>query len=60
MAVGFFGVSIVMWATGASILQSSKNNGDGKDMWGWACKDNTREKIFQTDVDYKKLCRLQV
>jgi len=60
LAVGFFIVSIVMWATGAGILQNSKNGGDGKDMWGWACKSNTREHIFGEHVNYKLLCRLQV
>jgi uncharacterized membrane protein len=35
-AVAFFILSIVMWAIGAGILNQSKQQGEGKDMWGWA------------------------
>ena len=59
-SVAFFTFSIVMWAIGAAILNESKKNGDGKDMWGWSCKDGKRKDLFQKDVDYALICRLQV
>lgn len=59
MAIGFFVVSIIMWATGAGIFQHQKNQGDGQDMWGWSCKTNLREKAFP-EVNYSLVCRLQV
>jgi len=58
-AVGFFIFSIVMWGIGAAVLSSSKKNGGGNDMWGWSCKDNTRKQLFQDDVSYALVCRLQ-
>ena len=59
-SVAFFTFSIVMWAIGAAILNSSKQNGGGKDMWGWSCKDGKRKDVFQNDVNYALICRLQV
>ena len=59
-SVAFFTFSIVMWAIGAAILNESKKNGNGKDMWGWSCKDGKRKDVFQQDVDYALICRLQV
>lgn len=59
-AIGFFIFSIVMWAIGAAILNQSHKNGDGKDMWGWSCKDGKRKTLFEQDVDYALICRLQV
>jgi hypothetical protein len=59
-SVFFFGFSIVMWAVGAGILHQSKQNGNGQDLWGWACKDNKRRTLFQDDVHYALVCRLQV
>jgi hypothetical protein len=59
-AVVFFIFSIVMWGVGAAILNQSKKNGNGQDMWGWACKDNKRRALFQDDVSYELVCRLQV
>ncbi|SLM38883.1 hypothetical protein LPUS_09258 [Lasallia pustulata] len=58
-AVGFFTFSTVMWALGAAILHGSKANGHGQDMWGWACNDNKRRTLFQEDVHYALVCRLQ-
>lgn len=58
-AVAFFVFSIVMWGIGAGILQGSKNNGGNKDLWGWSCVDNTRKQLFQNDVSYDLICRLQ-
>jgi len=44
---------------GAVILNESRNRGNGQDMWGWSCKDNTRKQLFQDDVSYALVCRLQ-
>jgi len=59
-AVAFFTFSIVMWATAAAVLHQSKANGNGHDMWGWSCNDNTRRTLFQEEVHYTLICRLQV
>lgn len=59
-AIGFFIFSIVMWAIGAAILNQSHKNGNDKDMWGWSCKDGKRKTLFEQDVDYALICRLQV
>jgi len=59
-AVAFFTFSIVMWAIAAAVLHQSKANGNGQDMWGWSCKDNTRRTLFQEEVHYNLICRLQV
>lgn len=56
----FFGFSIIMWAIGAGILHGSRQHGGGKDIWGWACKDGQRKQLFQEDVSYNLVCRLQV
>ncbi|MCJ1319207.1 hypothetical protein MMC15_004542 [Xylographa vitiligo] len=58
-AIGFFIFSTVMWIMGAAILHSSKANGNGQDMWGWACNDNKRRTLFQDEVHYDLVCRLQ-
>ena len=59
-AVGYFVFSIVMWGIGAGILQHAKSSSNGQDLWGWSCKDNNRKLIFQQDVSYSLICRLQV
>ncbi|KAK5675829.1 hypothetical protein LTS10_011560 [Elasticomyces elasticus] len=58
-AVAFFVFSIVMWGIGAGILQGAKSNSNGKDMWGWSCVNNTRKQLFQNEVSYDLICRLQ-
>jgi hypothetical protein len=58
-AVAFFVFSIVMWGLGAGIVQGSRNTSNGNDMWGWACNDNTRRTLFQNEVNYELVCRLQ-
>ncbi|KAL1304909.1 hypothetical protein AAFC00_003826 [Neodothiora populina] len=58
-ACGFFVFSIVMWGIGAGILNGAKQGGNSKDLWGWACKDNTRRNLFEADVSYTLVCRLQ-
>ena len=58
-AVGFFMFSIIMWGIGAAVLQTSKQNSNNKDMWGWSCVNNERKQLFQNEVSYELLCRLQ-
>ncbi|OHE95792.1 hypothetical protein CORC01_08933 [Colletotrichum orchidophilum] len=58
-AIGWFIISMVMWAIAAGIFQTSRNNGGGKDMWGWSCKENKRAEVFSDKVDYALICRLQ-
>jgi len=58
-AVAFFIFSIVMWGVAAGVLQGSKNGGHNKDLWGWSCVDNKRREIFQEEIDYSLICRLQ-
>lgn len=59
-AVAFFIFSTVMWALAAGILQSTKNNSNNKDIWGWSCVDNKRRQLFAQDIDYALVCRMQV
>jgi hypothetical protein len=59
-AVGFFIFSTIMWGIAAGILQGSRANGNGKDVWGWSCVDNQRRELFSQKVDYALVCRLQV
>lgn len=49
-----------MWAVGAALLNESKKNGDGQDMWGWSCKEGKRKELFKEEIDYALVCRLQV
>lgn len=58
-AVGFFIFSIIMWAVAAGALQGSRSSGNNKDMWGWACVDNQRKHLFEKEVSYDLICRLQ-
>ncbi|KAB8337041.1 hypothetical protein FH972_021345 [Carpinus fangiana] len=58
-AVVFFVISIVMWAIGAAVLQQSRNSSGGNDIWSWSCKDNERKQLFQGDVEYDVVCRMQ-
>lgn len=59
-AVAFFIFSIIMWAVGAAVFNQSKSQGNNKDMWGWSCVDNKRRHLFEDDVAYSLMCRLQV
>lgn len=59
-AVVVFVFSVIMWGIGAGILNGSKANGNGKDLWGWSCKNNERSQLFQDQVSYVLICRLQV
>ncbi|KAK6226948.1 hypothetical protein QIS74_00503 [Colletotrichum tabaci] len=58
-AIGWFILSMVLWAVAAGLFQSSRSNGGGKDMWGWSCKENKRAEVFGEKVDYALICRLQ-
>lgn len=58
-ALGWFIISMVLWAVTAALFQNSRNNSDNKDMWGWACVDNTRATVYGDKVDYQLVCRLQ-
>ncbi|KAJ5975287.1 hypothetical protein N7481_008994 [Penicillium waksmanii] len=58
-SIFFFLFSLIMWVVGAAVYQHSKSSGNGKDMWGWSCAQNTREEIYSNSVDYALLCRLQ-
>ena len=59
-AVATFMFSLVMWGIAAGVLQGSRASGNGQDIWGWSCKDNKRKQLFQNDVSYSLVCRLQV
>lgn len=58
--IAFFLFSTVMWAIGAALLNESRKSGKGQDMWGWSCKGGKRKTVFQQDIDYALICRLQV
>lgn len=58
-SVIFFTFSIIMWSVGAAVLQTQRNNSDNKDIWGWACVGNQRKSLFENDVAYDLVCRLQ-
>lgn len=58
-AMAYFVFSIIMWLIGAAVLQGTKANTGGQDIWGWSCKDNKRRQLFQDDVHYALVCRLQ-
>jgi hypothetical protein len=58
-AVGFFIFSIIMWAVGAAVFNQSKAQNNNKDMWGWSCVDNKRRHLFEDDISYALVCRLQ-
>ncbi|KAJ5752446.1 hypothetical protein N7520_009363 [Penicillium odoratum] len=59
ISVIYFTFSFVMWIVTAAIYEHSKASGDKKDLWGWACAQNTREQIYSDAIDYALLCRLQ-
>ena len=59
-AVGWCVFSMVIWCVTAGIFQSSRNNSNDKDMWGWSCVQNERSKLFEDRVNYALACQLQV
>ncbi|CAI6056072.1 unnamed protein product [Clonostachys chloroleuca] len=58
-AIGWFIASLVLWGVTAALYQNSRNNSNNKDMWGWSCVNNKRESIFEDQVNYQLICRLQ-
>ncbi|KAL1968481.1 hypothetical protein VTN77DRAFT_1691 [Rasamsonia byssochlamydoides] len=58
-SVCFFAFSVIMWVVGAAVFQNAKASGGGQDLWGWSCNQNTRAQLFQQDVNYSLICRLQ-
>jgi hypothetical protein len=56
-SIGSFIFAIVMWGIAAGILNGTKATGEGKDVWGWACKDNKRRAFFAEDVNYTLVCK---
>ncbi|RCI15382.1 hypothetical protein L249_6984 [Ophiocordyceps polyrhachis-furcata BCC 54312] len=58
-AVGWFITSLLLWVITAALFQHARDHGNNKDMWGWACVDNTRSDVFSQKVDYQLVCRLQ-
>lgn len=59
-AIGWFIVSMILWAVTAALYQHSRTSSNNKDMWGWSCLDNKRADVYQDKVDYALICRLQV
>ncbi|EEH44867.2 uncharacterized protein PADG_01156 [Paracoccidioides brasiliensis Pb18] len=58
-SVMFFIVTLVMWVTGAAVLQNSKQSNGNKDIWSWACAEGPRREFYKNEVDYKLVCRMQ-
>ncbi|KAI1780087.1 hypothetical protein F4818DRAFT_165203 [Hypoxylon cercidicola] len=58
-AVGWFIVSVILWAAAAGVLQFTRNNSGNQDLWGWSCVQNHRSDLFSQKVDYELVCRLQ-
>ncbi|KAH6690447.1 hypothetical protein F5X68DRAFT_229764 [Plectosphaerella plurivora] len=57
-AIGWFIVSLAMWAVSAGLFQHSRSTSQGQDMWGWSCRENRRADVFHDKVDYALVCRL--
>lgn len=57
-AIGWFIVSLAMWAVSAGIFQASRASSQGRDMWGWSCRENRRADVFHDKIDYALVCRL--
>ncbi|KAG6009497.1 hypothetical protein E4U21_002133 [Claviceps maximensis] len=57
--IGWFILSMLLWIITAIIFQRSRDKGNNKDMWGWACANNQRAEIYSDKVDYVLVCRLQ-
>jgi heme/copper-type cytochrome/quinol oxidase subunit 2 len=58
-AIGWFILSMILWAVTAALFQHSRNNSNNTDMWGWSCVENNRATIYGDKVDYQLICRLQ-
>jgi len=51
--------TIVMWSCAIAVMQGSRQKSNGQDIWGWACKDNTRRHLFDDKINYTLVCRQQ-
>src|SRR5690606_37480657 len=51
-AIGWFIVSMILWAVTAALFQNSRSNSGNKDMWGWSCVENKRSQVYSEKVDY--------
>lgn len=58
-AIGWFILSMILWAVTAALFQHSRSNSGNKDMWGWSCVENKRADVYSDKVDYALVCRLQ-
>jgi hypothetical protein len=58
-AIGWFILSLVLWAITAALFQHSRNSNGNRDFWGWSCVNNKRSDIQGSEVDYQLICRLQ-
>lgn len=58
-AVGWFILSMIIWAIAAAVMERSRSSSNNQDMWGWACVQNHRADLFSDKVDYALVCRLQ-
>ncbi|SPO00817.1 uncharacterized protein DNG_03565 [Cephalotrichum gorgonifer] len=58
-AIGWFILSMILWAVTAAIFQHSRSSSGNKDMWGWSCVENKRSQVYSDKVDYALVCRLQ-
>lgn len=58
-AGGVFIFTIVLWSVGIGIMQGSRSDNNDQDLWGWACKDNTRRALFKDTINYDLVCKQQ-
>ncbi|KEY67633.1 hypothetical protein S7711_07830 [Stachybotrys chartarum IBT 7711] len=58
-AIGWFILSLILWAVTAALFQHSRDNSNNRDFWGWSCVSNHRSDIYEDKVDYQLVCRLQ-
>lgn len=56
-SIATFIFAIVMWGVAAGVLNGTKATGEGKDIWGWSCKDNKRRMLFEEDINYALVCQ---
>jgi hypothetical protein len=57
-AVGWFILSMIIWAVIAAVYQHSRNNSGNKDLWGWACLQNKRSDQYSDEIAFALVCRL--
>jgi len=57
-AIGWFILSMLLWAITAAVYQHSRDNSDNKDIWGWSCVENKRSEAYQDAVAFSLVCRL--